>query len=176
MRRITLVLLTMALLGVACSGETDDPTNRPALPATTTSLGDASTSTVPGDAPTTTAGAPGSTIDTEFAGEADERFCALAGQYIDSFTTDAPPGDVQGFGESLRQSRDLVNQMQEAAPEELVDDVVLLAQVLGGVVDALEAVDYDLAEVSPDALMTLQDPDFQAAAVRLQAYSETVCQ
>lgn len=156
----------VALLALGCTGETDDPTNRPALPATT--------STTP--ASTTTAlAAPGSTIDTNFSAGADEQFCQLVGQYVDQFTAGAAPGDVQGFGESLRQSRDLVDQMQAAAPEELVADVVILAQTLGTVVDALEAVDFDLSQVDPEALLMLQDPDFQASAVRLQAFAETAC-
>jgi PBP1b-binding outer membrane lipoprotein LpoB len=162
-------VVAAVLLLAGCSGDTDDPTDRPAPPSTT------STSVDPAATTTTVAAAPGSTIDTDFAEGADPAFCALAGRFVEQFTSSTPPGDVQGFGRSLQESRSLVEQMRARAPGELTDDVVVLAQVLGVVVDALEAAEFDLTQVDPEALEALQDPDFQAAAVRLQAYAETAC-
>lgn len=120
--------------------------------------------------------APGSTIDTNFASPGDERFCELARTYIEQFTRRAPPGDVREFGESLQNSQEIVLQMQEVAPAEIVSDVLILADVLDVVVPALEAAEFDLSQVPPSVLQQLQDPGFQASAARLQAYTESACE
>lgn len=62
------------------------------------------------------------------------------------------------------------------APAEIVGDVLSLTDVLGVIVPALEAAEFDLSQVPPEALQRLQDPDFQASATRLQAYTESACE
>jgi hypothetical protein len=66
--------------------------------------------------------------------------------------------------------------MQEVADEEIVVDLVVVTDVLSIVVPALEEVDFDLTQISPEVLERLQDPDFQASSARLQAYTENACE
>lgn len=130
------------------------------------------------NSPDTSAGQQpgGSTTDTNVASPGDERFCELARSYIEQSTRPPAPGDVRGFGESLQDSQAIVLQMQEVAPAEIVSDVVNLTDVLGAVVPALAAVDFDLTQVPPVVLEQLQDPNFQAATARVQAYTESACE
>lgn len=174
MRRVALALLASVLLLGGC----DDP-DIASSPGTTTSTSQDETTSSTHDAATSSTVAPdtpGSTIDTDFATPGDERFCGLARSYIEPFARRAAPGDVRGFGEALQESQAIVQQMEEVAPPEIVDDILRLSDVLGAVVPALEAANFDLSQVPPEVLQRLQDPDFQASAQRLQAYVETVCE
>ncbi len=178
MRRVLVTLCVSVLLFGGCdddagdsAGPVDSPTSTTDSPATST--------TASHDAPTTTAGpdaTPGSTIDTSFSSSGDERFCELARSYVELFTRRAAPGDARAFGEGLQEAQSVLLEMREVADEEIVADVIMVTDVLGVVVPALEEVDFDLTQVSPEVLERLQDPDFQASSVRLQAYVENACE
>lgn len=119
--------------------------------------------------------APDSAVDSDVSNPGDERFCDLARSYVEQFTGQSP-GDARGFGQALQEAQAIVLEMQEVAPAEIVGDVLSLADVLGVIVPALEAAEFDLSQVPPEALQRLQDPDFQASATRLQAYIESACE
>ena len=177
MRRAALALLASVLVGGCDDGSPDIAASQDATTSTTLSPSEATPSTVPPDGATPFTGspdAPPASPDAEPANPDDERFCTLARAYVESMSRTAPE-DAQGFGEGLREARSIILEMQEVAPPEIVDDLLRLTGVLSVVVPALEAVDFDLARVPPDVLRLLQDPEFQASATRLQAYTEDAC-
>ena len=178
MRRVALALLASVLvLGGCDDGSPDIAASQDTTTSTTLSPSEATSSTVPPDDATPITGSPDgppAPPDAEPADPDDERFCTLARTYVESMSRTAPE-DAQGFGESLREARSIIVEMQEVAPPEVVDDLLRLTGVLSVVVPALEAVDFDLTRVSPDVLRLLQDPEFQASAARLQAYTEDAC-
>lgn len=176
MRRVVLLLLVALLLLGGCADEVPevtDPNGR-----STSTLPDSSPPTASPGTPSTTGAAntPGATLDTNFSTPGDERFCGLARSYIEQFSQRAGPGETRAFGEALQEAQSIVLEMETVAPPEIVVDIVNLTGVLAVVVPALEAADFDLSQVPPEALLALQDPDFQASAARLQAYTETACE
>lgn len=172
-----MVLLVSLLLLGGCDDEAAEVTDPDGRATSTTTADSSSTTGSPGAPPPATdpGATTGATLDTSFSGPGDERFCGLARSYIEQFSRRAGPGETRAFGEALAEARTIVLEMQDVAPAEIVADVLKLTDVLGFVVPALEAVEFDLSRVPPDALLQLQDPDFQASAARLQAYTETVC-
>lgn len=178
MRRAALALLTSVLvLGGCDDGSPDIAASQDTTTSIMLSPSEATSSTVPPDEAVPTTGSPDEPApppDAEPANPDDERFCALARTYVESMSRTAPE-DAQGFGEGLRDARSMVLEMQEVAPPEIVDDLVRIIGVLSVVVPALEAADFDLTRVPPDVLRLLQDPEFQASAARLQAYTEDAC-
>ena len=178
MRRVVPALLASVLVLGACDdGSPDIAASQDTTRSTTLSPSEATSSTVPPDGATPITGSPGGPSappDAEAADPDDERFCTLARTYVESMSRTAPE-DAQGFGEGLREARSNILGMQEVAPQEIVDDLLRLTGVLSVVVPALEAADMDLARVPPDVLRLLQDPEFQASAARLQAYTEDAC-
>lgn len=165
MRRGASLLFVSVLLLGGCGDDSPDV----AVPATTAAP--ATSSTTPSSPPSS----PAPTAGTDTSSPQEQRFCELARSYIEAFTGRAAPGDVRGFGGNLQEARAIVVEMQDLAPPEVVDDVMKVADTLGIVVSAMEEADFDLTEVPPDVLQQLQDPDFQASAARLQAYTDSAC-
>ena len=178
MRRAALALWASVLVLGGCDDSSRDiAASQDTTTSTTLSPSEAASSTVqPDEAPSTT-GSPDVPVAppvAEPANSDDERFCTLARSYVESMSRTAPE-DTQGFGEGLREAQSMVLEMQEVAPPEIVDDLLRLTGVLSVVVPALEAVEFDLARVPPDVLRLLQDPEFQASATRLRAYTGNAC-
>jgi hypothetical protein len=169
MRRVLVTLCVSVLLFGGCDDDAGDSVAPVDPPTSTTGAQDPSTSTTDPNA------TPGSTIDTTFSEPGDERFCELARSYVEQFTGRAAPGEARAFGEALQEAQSIVLEMQDVAPAEIVADLLIVTDVLGVVVPALEEVDFDLSQIPPDELERLQDPDFQASSARLQAYVENAC-
>lgn len=117
---------------------------------------------------------PGASIDTNFSSTGSARFCELARSFHERSPA-AAPGDIRGYGEALQESRMLASQLEDEASDEIAGDVRTLNATLAAVVTALEDADFQLPNVPTETLQELQGPDFQAAAVRLHAYTETTC-
>ncbi len=175
MRRVLVTLCVSVLLLGGCDDEAGDSA-APVDPPTSTTDSQGAPTTSTSTAIIDPDATPGSTIDTSFSSSGDERFCELARTYVELFTSRAAPGDVRAFGEGLQQAQSVLLEMQEVADEEIVVDLVVVTDVLGIVVPALEEVDFDLTQISPEVLERLQDPDFQASSARLQAYTENACE
>lgn len=178
MRRGALALLASVLaLGGCDDGTPDIAASQDTTTSTTLSPSEATSSTVPPDKATPTTGSPDVPVAQRGAEPANpdgERFCTLARTYVESMSRTAPE-DTQGFGHGLREAQSIIREMREVAPPEIVNDLLRLTGVLSVVVPALEAADSDLTRVPPDVLRLLQDPEFQASATRLQAYTEEAC-
>jgi len=129
------------------------------------------------EASPTTTGGPTTIrpVDTSFTGQDSAEFCALAKTFRDRSNNVRPgsnPADLRGAAEDGRAA---INDVLSAAPGEIKPDVEVVAGALGTVVTELEKVDFDTTKAPPSAFAPLQDPGFQAAAARFQAYVTQVC-
>lgn len=176
MRRTVLILSVSLLLLGGCDDEGAEVTAPNGRPTSTTSADSSSTTGSPATSPPATGNMPGVSTDTSLSSPGDQRFCVLARSYIEQFSRRAAPGETRAFGEALQEAQSIVLELRAVAPAEIVADIVKLTSVLGEVVPALEAVDFDLSQVPPEVLLPLQDPDFRASAARLQSYTETACE
>jgi hypothetical protein len=120
--------------------------------------------------------APGATVDTKFTGKGSAQFCALAKTYGDKSGQLVPslnnPAQLRTLFKDLQAA---VKQAVDVAPSEIKSDVTLLAGFYNDFATALDKVNYDFTKVPPDISRKLQDPQFQAAATRLDAYTKQVC-
>ena len=151
MRRTLATIALLTVLLAACGGDSDD-----------------SESSSP-----TTAATPGS-VDTNFSGKGSERFCSLARGYRDKLdqlgTTD--PNQLKILAQEAEAS---IKDAVAAAPSEIKGDVQVVASASSSFFQQLSRVNYDITKLSPDALSSLQKPEFQAATQRVGAYTQKVC-
>ncbi len=152
MRRTLATMALLTILLAACGGDSDE-----AEPSRTTA-GSAT---------------PGS-VDTNFSGKDSERFCSLARGYRDRLdqlgTTD--PAQLKTL---VQEAESSIKDLVPAAPSEIKGDVQVLASGASAFFQQLAKVNYDITKLSPDAISSLQKPEFQASTQRLGAYSEKVC-
>jgi hypothetical protein len=160
MRRLLVTIGLVAVLATTACGndskkESSDTTAAPAAQATTT---------------------PGATVDTKFTGKGSAQFCALAKTYGDKSGQLVPslsnPAQLRTIFKDLQVA---VKQAVDVAPSEIKADVTLLANFYNDFAAALEKVNYDFTKVPPDISRKLQDPQFQQATTRLDAYTKQVC-
>ncbi len=152
MRRTLATMALLTILLAACGGDSDE-----AEPSRTTA-GSAT---------------PGS-VDTNFSGKDSERFCSLARGYRDRLdqlgTTD--PAQLKTL---VQEAESSIKDLVPAAPSEIKGDVQVLASGASAFFQQLAKVNYDITKLSPDAISSLQKPEFQASTQRLGAYAEKVC-
>ena len=149
MRRTLATIALLTILLAACGGDSDE-----AEPSRTTA-GSAT---------------PGS-VDTNFSGQGSEKFCSLARGYRDRLgTTD--PAQLKAL---VQEAESSIKDLVPAAPSEIKGDVQVLASGASAFFQQLARVNYDITKLSPDAISSLQKPEFQASTQRLGAYSEKVC-
>ncbi|HVM13166.1 MAG TPA: hypothetical protein VM287_02415, partial [Egibacteraceae bacterium] len=120
----------------------------------------------------TTAGGPTTVrpVDTSFTGQNSAEFCALAKTYRDRSNNVRPGSSPAELRAAAEDGRSAINDVLSAAPEEIKPDVEGVAAALGAVVTELEKVGFDTTKAPPAAFAPLQDPEFQTAAARFQAY------
>lgn len=164
MRRL---LVTMGLLAVLVMTGCGKSSNEKASDTTATTKA----ATV-----TTAAGGSGTTVDTKFTGKGSTQFCNLAKTYSDKSGQLVPsisnPAQLRTLFKDLQVA---VKEAVDVAPAEIKADVTLLASFYNDFANALDKVNYDFTKLPPDTAAKLQDPKFQAAATRLDAYSKQVC-
>lgn len=129
------------------------------------------------EASPTTTGAPTTVrpVDTSFTGQNSAEFCALAETYRERSSNVSPGTSPAELRTAAEDGLTAINEVVSAAPAEIKPDVEVVAATLGAVVTELEKVEFDTTKAPPSAFAPLQDPQFQAAAGRFQAYVTQVC-
>lgn len=114
------------------------------------------------------------TVDTTFTGQGSAAYCQLSKSYADAAARLGPNPDAQ-----LRQAyEDAARDMQAAvavAPAEIKGDAQIVADGFGGLIAALQGVDYDFTRLPPDVVARFMDDDFRRASIRLTAYGKNIC-
>jgi len=129
-------------------------------------------------APSTTSGAPTTTIrpvDTSFTGQNSAQFCTLAKTYNDKFANVGTASSPAQLRTLVQDGRTAVNAARDAAPPEIKADAQALANAFNMLFVELEKVNFDATKVPLAAFSALQAPEFQSATVRFQAYLKNVC-
>ena len=157
MTRIRTTFAICSVAAVLLSGCSSGDDEKEASPATT-------------GAPTTVR-----PVDTSFTGQNSTEFCALAKTYRDRSNKVSPGSTPAELRTAAQDGLTAINQVVSAAPAEIKPAVEVVAATLGTVVTELEKVDFDTTKAPPSAFAPLQDPEFQAAAGRFQAYVTQVC-
>ena len=75
----------------------------------------------------------------------------------------------------LTSSRARFDDAARKAPPAIVVDVRVFAGAYGRFVDALAAVGYDSARLSPDQVLVLATPEVQRSLERMDAYDKSTC-
>jgi hypothetical protein len=150
-RGLTATLLATVLLVAAC-GDADEADG----------AGTAAETTV-----TTAAEA-----DTGFTGEDSDRFCELARELDDQDPFEQ--GDLD-LAEAFRDAVTSVDEIIGVAPAEIRSEFETLREGLQEVASAIEDADGNLFAVDPERLESLEDPRYERAADRIDAYLRDVC-
>jgi hypothetical protein len=161
---------TLALSSEA-SPTTATPADAAKPAATTTSVAPTLTTRATPAAPTNTV-LPVTTVAIK---SNDRAFCEAAQKYL---------AQVQRLSLSLSDRarvRVLLNglpaedQLADSAPAETRADVTVLSEVLVRFASTLSDVDYDLARLPPDVVMSVHGPAFTTAMSRLNAWTQRAC-
>lgn len=164
----------------ACGGGDDDaaavPTTAPATtaPATTAAVTattePVATTTVAGSAPTGTS--PGTTEPT-FTGDPDSEFCGVAREMDEVVTDPENPFDATFYEGMITTMRSLYDELLDAAPDEIVADLVVEIDAFEAMGAVFADVDYQFLDVElgliPDS------PEIDGAKARVDAYLDQVC-
>lgn len=125
--------------------------------------------------------APPSTSEAPtFTGDPDSAFCGLLREVDIDATINGEAGTPETVTAGFQRLVTVLDQVAEAAPEEIAADAAALADGMAALDGALAAVgyDFDVLAVSPDAAEiteAVNDPAFTIAGDRLQAYRKQVC-
>jgi hypothetical protein len=180
MLRKPLALLFAAALIVtlaACGDDSDssapdegsDSTEAPAASS------DAPDSSAGGDESAASTGAP------DFSGEGGGEFCSQAQGVNEVFSGETlqsdDPADLE---EQFNASQEALAQLEDSAPDEIKEDVGIIADALGGLIEVFESANYDFTQLAqdPEAIAQLEafnSAEITDASTRVTAYLTEVC-
>ena len=174
--KATTKLLTAAVLAAALAGcgENEEAAGGggDATASTTTTTGDA-TSTTDGDGDgdgdaTTSSAVP------SFTGEGGEEFCAMNEEFDldNAFANAQSPEDLEA---SFEQVVTALDEMAQAAPAEISDDVAAVSEAWEGLREPLEEAGWDLLQVDPAVFNSPDLAQLEDSSARLDAYLSDVC-
>lgn len=166
------LFVVIALMVTACSGGDDESGPEP-TPSETTS----STAAEPAPATTQTSIGPPAPV----ASGPDSVWCDRIRDAQEAGTDGLVSLDFQAFTspESTEQALtallDAYDEYASVAPPELASDVGLVRAAYQDFYERVAAVQFDLFQVSPGDVDSLDDQSLEVAAANIDAYSEEVC-
>ena len=111
------------------------------------------------------------------SGDSDSDFCELARKFEKDFE-DAGSGDSSKDQAALfKDLRSAIDQLDEKAPDEIDDDVKVVANAFRESDDLLKKYDYDFTKVPEEeaAKVSLNDPAVTEASNNVESYFEKTC-
>jgi hypothetical protein len=119
----------------------------------------------------------GSESDTPDKGDPDSDFCDLARKFSEDFEDTASaetPEDQKAVFEDLRSA---IDQLEDEAPDEIEDDVKIVADAFRESDDLLKKYDYDFTKVPEEEAqaISLQSAEVTEASDRVESYFERTC-
>jgi hypothetical protein len=163
---------------VACGGddsdssapdEGSDSTEAPAASS------DAPDSSAGGDESAATTGAP------DFSGEGGGEFCSQAQGFDEAFSDEAfQPDDPADLEDQFNASQQALADLEDSAPDEIKEDVGILADAFASLIEVFESVNYDFTQLAQDPEAVAQLEAFNSAEItdattRIEAYLTEVC-
>ena len=152
----------------SASDEGSDSTEAPAA-------SDAPDSSAGDDESTATTGAP------DFSGEGGGEFCSQAQGVNEVFSGEAfQSNDPADLEEQFNASQEALAQLEDSAPDEIKEDVGIIADALGGLIEVFESANYDFTQLAsdPEAIAQLEafnSAEINDASTRVTAYLTEVC-
>jgi hypothetical protein len=114
-------------------------------------------------------------VDTNFTGENNAQFCALAKTYAERSSGVGSAGTPAQLRSSVQEARMAIGELAGKAPAEIRSDVQVLSNAFGVLFIELDKVSFDPTRVSLTAFAPLQAPEFQQSTTRFQSYLRIVC-
>ena len=156
MRRfVPLVLVVGVLVFAACGSSGSKKTNAQSSGSTTTAAG----------------GATSSTTVPNFSGSSNYKYCQLAKDVEKNGTTQ----DTTNIKASFTEFDKVANEFLSAAPSAIKSDAQTLVDGVRKYEDVLKKANFDFTKVNPADVQSFDDPKFQQAAARVEAYDAQVC-
>jgi hypothetical protein len=172
--RVLALILALALIATACGGDDGGSGDTTTTTASASSDGDGDTTTTT-PAPTTT------TADVSVSGDSDSAWCRGLRQASEET---AGPGAIdlltatpEELGRAFEAVLDTFTEAADSAPPEIADDVDVLLTFFAAMVEKGRDADWNLLALAndPEFGATVDDPAFEQAANRVDAYSRDVC-
>lgn len=167
----------LALLLAGC-GDDDDGADET---TTTTEAGDAAgdDEAAPDDGDTSTTGDDGTTTEpddgaTTVPGGDAEGFCATFEDIGEQFGT-IDDSDLDSLREGVRETAAQMDDLVEQAPDELRDDLELLAGAFQDIADEADAAE-SVEEFEAAAEPIFSEPEYDAAGDRVSAWTDENCE
>jgi hypothetical protein len=155
MKKVLVVLLAcFALVGAACGGSDD---------------GDSASSS---DAKSGSS----SSDDTVAKGDPDSDFCDSARKFSKDFN-DSSNADEEDQAKVFKDLRAAIEKLEDQAPDEIEDDVKVVADAFKESDDLLKKYDYDFTKVPEEeaSKLSINDPKVTASSDRVESYFEKTC-
>lgn len=149
MRRLIFIVTLVGIVGFACSSSKSTKTS-----SDTTAAG----------------GTTGSTKAPHFSGSSTSDYCDLARSFAK-----VPASISSDPKAAFAQFDSLVGRLLKTVPSTIKGDANTLVAGIRTLEDAVKAANYDVKNVNPAALSTLQDPKFMTASDRIDEYDQQVC-
>jgi hypothetical protein len=181
MPRKPLALLFAAAFTIslaACGGDdgdssaSDEGSESTEAPAASSETPDSSAG---GDESAATTAAP------DFSGEGGDEFCGEAQGFNEVFSGEAfQSDDPANLEEQFNASQQALEQLEESAPDEIKEDVGIIADALAGLIDVFASANYDFTQLAqdPEAIAQLEafnSQEITDASTRVEAYLTEVC-
>ncbi len=177
MLRKPLALLFAAAFTVslaACGGD-DSDSSAPDEGSDSTEAAAAPDSSAGGDESAASTGAP------DFSGEGGGEFCSQAQGFDEVFGDEAfQSNDPADLEDQFNASQQALADLENSAPDEIKEDVGVIADALAGLIEVFEAANYDFTALAqdPEAIAQLEafsSSEITDASTRVEAYLTEVC-
>lgn len=128
------------------------------------------------EAASSTTESPEASVAGSFGDTSDDPFCASGDVLSGDIGTVEPDDDSpDALREQFAEAGQAIAEAEAEAPEEIKAAVATLARGYEDFFAALEAADFDFAQLSESALTALDSPELQAAGEQLDAYRADAC-
>jgi hypothetical protein len=163
---------------VACGGDDsgssapDEGSDSTEAPAASSEAPDSSAG---GDESAASTGAP------DFSGEGGGEFCSQAQGFDEVFGDEAfQSNDPANLEDQFNASQQALAELENSAPDEIKDDVGIIADALAGLIEVFSAANYDFTALAqdPEAIAQLEafsSAEITDASTRVEAYLTEVC-
>ena len=177
MLRKPLALLFAAAFTVslaACGGD-DSDSSAPDEGSDSTEAAAAPDSSAGGDESAASTGAP------DFSGEGGGEFCSQAQGFDEVFGDEAfQSNDPADLEDQFNASQQALADLENSAPDEIKEDVGVIADALAGLIEVFEAANYDFTALAQDLeaiaqLEAFSSSEITDASTRVKAYLTEVC-
>jgi len=148
------------------------------------------TTTVNGSVPATTGGGPTSTTtgatsttgsepepngSTTAVPSGDDSFCKVLADYIEANASEFTKSDGEDYRRITKIMRERGDALVANAPDEIREPIEVFIAAQDQVIEALEAVDYQIEEVDPADISALDTPELEEASRQVRAYANDPC-